>query len=141
MVVNTASADDLEGVKAIMDGMRKRKEKTGHRSLFIQTSGTGVFVDQAKGEYANDIVSTCLLGIGKIHHGSSDTFHLKKCLRSDLYRPQPDPEKPRRTRSALDRRDPIFGPTQRGRYRDQRSRRQGRFQELYHPPVNHLGTG
>jgi hypothetical protein len=57
IVINTASADDLEGTKAIMAGMRQRKEKTGHRSLFIQTSGTGVMIDNAKGEYPNEIVS------------------------------------------------------------------------------------
>lgn len=57
IIVNTASADDLEGVKALMAGMKKRKEKTGHRSFFIQTSGTGVMIDNAKGEYPNDIVS------------------------------------------------------------------------------------
>lgn len=57
IVVNAAGADDLEGVKALMKGMKQRKERTGHRSLFIQVSGTGVLTDDAKGEYANDIVS------------------------------------------------------------------------------------
>ncbi|WVR03510.1 hypothetical protein IAU60_000501 [Kwoniella sp. DSM 27419] len=60
VVVSTANADDLEGVKAILEGMKQRKEKTGHRSLLIHTSGTGVLVDKAKGDYPNDIIYTDL---------------------------------------------------------------------------------
>jgi len=57
IVVNTADADDLPATKALIEGMKQRKEKTKHRSLFIHTSGTGVFVDNAKGQYPSDTVS------------------------------------------------------------------------------------
>ncbi|OCF45228.1 NAD dependent epimerase/dehydratase [Kwoniella heveanensis CBS 569] len=60
VVVSTANADDLPGIKAIIEGMKLRKEKTGHRSLLIHTSGTGVLVDKAKGDYPNDIIYTDL---------------------------------------------------------------------------------
>jgi hypothetical protein len=56
VVVSTANADDLEGMNAMLKGMRKRKDKTGHRSLLIQTSGTGVLVDNAKGQYPGNKV-------------------------------------------------------------------------------------
>jgi hypothetical protein len=61
VIVNTANADALDSIKALMQGMKNRREKTGHRSLFIQTSGTGVMVDQAKGEYPTDVVSEIVL--------------------------------------------------------------------------------
>ena len=57
IVVHTADADDLDAIKAIIEGAKKRKAKTGHRTLLIHTSGTGVFVDNAKGHYPSDTVS------------------------------------------------------------------------------------
>lgn len=56
VVVSCANADDLAGMKAILEGMKKRKEKSGHRPLLIQTSGTGVLADDARGEYPTDTV-------------------------------------------------------------------------------------
>ncbi|WVQ93815.1 hypothetical protein IAU59_000893 [Kwoniella sp. CBS 9459] len=60
VVVSTANADDIESIKAILEGQKIRKEKTGHRPLLIHTSGTGVLVDKAKGDYPNDIIYTDL---------------------------------------------------------------------------------
>lgn len=57
IVLSTADADDLPAVQAMIKGMKARKQKTGHRSLFIHTSGTGVFADNAKGQYPSDTVS------------------------------------------------------------------------------------
>ena len=59
VVISTANCDDLNGVSAMLDGMKRRKVKTGQMSLLIHTSGTGSLVDNAKGMYAGDIVS-CL---------------------------------------------------------------------------------
>lgn len=56
VVMSCANADDLAGMKAILEGMKKRKEKSGHRPLLIQTSGTGVLTDDARGEYPTDTV-------------------------------------------------------------------------------------
>ncbi|WWC58287.1 uncharacterized protein I303_100825 [Kwoniella dejecticola CBS 10117] len=60
VTVHTADADHLEGVRAILKGQKARKEKTGHRPILIETSGTGVLVDKAKGEYPNDVIYTDL---------------------------------------------------------------------------------
>jgi uncharacterized protein YbjT (DUF2867 family) len=57
IVVHTAHADDLDAIKAIIAGAKNRKAKTGHRTLLIHTSGTGVFADNAKGQYPTDTVS------------------------------------------------------------------------------------
>ncbi|WRT63704.1 uncharacterized protein IL334_000627 [Kwoniella shivajii] len=60
ITIHTADADNLDGVKAILKGQKQRKDKTGHRPLLIETSGTGVLVDDAKGAYPNDIIYTDL---------------------------------------------------------------------------------
>ncbi|WWC66709.1 uncharacterized protein I206_100613 [Kwoniella pini CBS 10737] len=60
ITIHTADADNLKGVKAILKGQKLRKEKTGHRPILIETSGTGVLIDKAKGEYPNDIIYTDL---------------------------------------------------------------------------------
>ncbi|KAK4688022.1 hypothetical protein P7C73_g2097, partial [Tremellales sp. Uapishka_1] len=60
IVISTASADHLDGTKAIIEGMRIRKEKTGHRPLIIHTSGTGVLTDDARGMYPTEKIYTDL---------------------------------------------------------------------------------
>jgi len=57
IVINCANADDEAGIKALIEGMKIRRDKTGHRPLLIQTSGTGVLVDDAQGRYPSDRVS------------------------------------------------------------------------------------
>ena len=39
MVIQTADADDLPAMKAILTGMKRRKEKTGEVPILIHTSG------------------------------------------------------------------------------------------------------
>lgn len=56
IVINCANADDEDAIKAIIEGMKQRRDKTGHRPLLIQTSGTGVLVDDAQGRYPSDLV-------------------------------------------------------------------------------------
>lgn len=56
VVINCANADDEDAIKAIIEGMKLRRDKTGHRPLLIQTSGTGVLVDDAQGRYPSDLV-------------------------------------------------------------------------------------
>lgn len=56
IIVNTANADDLDCVKALLEGMKERKKRTTHRTLYLHTSGTGVFVDNAKGNHPSDLV-------------------------------------------------------------------------------------
>jgi uncharacterized protein YbjT (DUF2867 family) len=58
IIVNCANADDEAGIKALIEGMKQRRDKTGHRPLLIQTSGTGVLVDDAQGRYPSDRVSS-----------------------------------------------------------------------------------
>jgi hypothetical protein len=58
IVINCANADSEEGIKALIEGMKQRRDKTGHRPLLIQTSGTGVLVDDAQGNYPSDRVSS-----------------------------------------------------------------------------------
>ncbi|WWC85955.1 uncharacterized protein L201_000825 [Kwoniella dendrophila CBS 6074] len=60
VTIHTADADHLEGVKSILKGQKARKDKTGHRPILIETSGTGVLVDKAKGDYPNDVIYTDL---------------------------------------------------------------------------------
>jgi len=60
IVIGTADADDDDAMGAVIKGMKKRREKTGHRGLLIQTSGTGVLVDDAKGQYPGNKIYTDL---------------------------------------------------------------------------------
>jgi len=60
IVINCANADSEEGIKALIEGMKQRRDKTGHRPLLIQTSGTGVLVDDAQGRYPSDRIYTDL---------------------------------------------------------------------------------
>jgi hypothetical protein len=48
-------------------GMKKRREQSGHRPYLIHTSGTGVLVDNAKGNYPNDKV-----GASRAHRNRRD---------------------------------------------------------------------
>lgn len=57
ILVNCANADDEDAIKAILEGLKLRRNKTGHRPLLIQTSGTGVLVDDAQGRYPSDLAS------------------------------------------------------------------------------------
>ncbi|KAJ7785350.1 NAD(P)-binding protein [Mycena maculata] len=55
VVIATADCDDLGAAKATLEGLRKR-HTLGVVPIFINTSGTGVLSDDAKGMYAGTIV-------------------------------------------------------------------------------------
>ncbi|KDQ57352.1 hypothetical protein JAAARDRAFT_35980 [Jaapia argillacea MUCL 33604] len=56
VVFATADCDDLEAAKAILKGLKKRNETTGHVPILIHTSGTAVLCDNAAGMYASDTI-------------------------------------------------------------------------------------
>ncbi|KAI0043236.1 NAD-P-binding protein [Auriscalpium vulgare] len=51
-----ANADDLDAARAILRGLNARHAKTGQVPIYIHTSGTGVLIDNAKGEYASETI-------------------------------------------------------------------------------------
>ncbi|KAJ7020344.1 NAD(P)-binding protein [Mycena alexandri] len=55
VVIAAADCDDLGAAKATLAGLRKR-HASGVVPIFINTSGTGVISDQAKGAFASDLV-------------------------------------------------------------------------------------
>ncbi|OSD08792.1 NAD-P-binding protein [Trametes coccinea BRFM310] len=60
VVLNIADSDDLAAANAIMQGLKRRHEKTGVKPTLIHTSGTGFLVDDARGMFSTD----------KIYHDS-----------------------------------------------------------------------
>lgn len=54
VLFSMANSDDLDAVKAILSGLKKRHETTGETPILIHTSGTGVLNDDAKGMFATD---------------------------------------------------------------------------------------
>ncbi|CDO74491.1 hypothetical protein BN946_scf184979.g46 [Trametes cinnabarina] len=57
VVIHTAnSSDSIEAMEAILRGLKNRHENTGDLPHLIQTSGTGVFMDDARGEYASTTI-------------------------------------------------------------------------------------
>jgi nucleoside-diphosphate-sugar epimerase len=56
VVLNIADSDSVEAVKAILRGLKLRHDKTGEVPIFIHTSGTGVFMDDAAGLHDTDVV-------------------------------------------------------------------------------------
>ncbi|KAF7318826.1 hypothetical protein HMN09_00217900 [Mycena chlorophos] len=55
-VIATADCDDLVAAKATLAGLKKKFEATGVKPIFINTSGTGVLAEDAKGMFASDLV-------------------------------------------------------------------------------------
>jgi len=55
-VIAMADADNLEAARATLKGLEKRHKATGVVPSFIQTSGTGVLIDNAEGMYAYDTI-------------------------------------------------------------------------------------
>ncbi|KAG6867983.1 hypothetical protein C0993_008667, partial [Termitomyces sp. T159_Od127] len=56
VVINAANSDHPAGAKAIIEGLTKRKAKTGKTGIYIHSSGTGALTDDAKGEYKSEKV-------------------------------------------------------------------------------------
>lgn len=55
LTINTSSSDHLPSINAILSGIRQRVE-AGLPSTLIHTSGAGLFLDEAKGEYKSDVL-------------------------------------------------------------------------------------
>ncbi|WVQ77346.1 hypothetical protein IAR50_007030 [Cryptococcus sp. DSM 104548] len=60
VVVNCADFDDLEGMQAMLEGQKRRFEKTGEKGIVIHTSGTGALYDDARGDYPGKTIYTDL---------------------------------------------------------------------------------
>ncbi|KAI0663902.1 NAD-P-binding protein [Cubamyces menziesii] len=56
VVISVTDSDDISAIKAIMQGMKSRFDKTGIKPTLIHTSGTGFLTDDARGMYASDKV-------------------------------------------------------------------------------------
>ncbi|KAK3824294.1 MAG: hypothetical protein J3R72DRAFT_458268 [Linnemannia gamsii] len=58
IVINFADADHLSSVQAILRGLsqRPRREEGRRRPILIHTSGTGVLLDRALGQFASDTI-------------------------------------------------------------------------------------
>ncbi|KAL0572608.1 hypothetical protein V5O48_009352 [Marasmius crinis-equi] len=56
VVIATADCDDLVAAKLTLKGLKKRFEQTKKPPIFINTSGTGVLMDDAKGMYASKTI-------------------------------------------------------------------------------------
>ncbi|THU98280.1 NAD-binding protein [Dendrothele bispora CBS 962.96] len=56
MVIATADSDDLQAVEGTLLGLKGRFEETGEKPIFINTSGTGLLVDNAAGMYPGQVI-------------------------------------------------------------------------------------
>ncbi|KAL0562640.1 hypothetical protein V5O48_019444, partial [Marasmius crinis-equi] len=56
VVIAMADCDDLVAANLTLKGLRKRSKQTGKLPIFINTSGTGVLMDDAKGMYASKTI-------------------------------------------------------------------------------------
>ncbi|KDR76306.1 hypothetical protein GALMADRAFT_140021 [Galerina marginata CBS 339.88] len=56
IVFACADADAEDAAKAILRGTKQRYEKTGKAPSLIHTSGTGVLMDRAQGQFATDTI-------------------------------------------------------------------------------------
>ncbi|KAJ7091287.1 hypothetical protein C8R43DRAFT_1172096 [Mycena crocata] len=80
IVIDTANADFPKGGRAILDGLKARHARTGIRSIFIHSSGTGALTDNARGKFASekiyeDIDCTDIRSIPKTYvHRETDTM-------------------------------------------------------------------
>ncbi|KAJ7930872.1 hypothetical protein B0H13DRAFT_876111 [Mycena leptocephala] len=54
IVIDTANADFPKGCRAILDGLKARNVRTGIKSVFIHSSGTGALTDNAQGQFASE---------------------------------------------------------------------------------------
>ncbi|OSC98271.1 NAD-P-binding protein [Trametes coccinea BRFM310] len=75
VIIHTAdSADNVEAVKALLQGMKARHEKTGDLPHLIHTSGAGVFMQAAHNDSAS-IMKYSDGDVSKIHALPPTAFH------------------------------------------------------------------
>ncbi|KAE9408812.1 NAD(P)-binding protein [Gymnopus androsaceus JB14] len=56
VVIAMANCNDLDAATVILQGLKKRFEESGKPPIFINTSGTGVLIDDAAGMYATETI-------------------------------------------------------------------------------------
>ncbi|KAE9407774.1 NAD(P)-binding protein [Gymnopus androsaceus JB14] len=56
VVIATADCDDLDAAAGTLQGLKKRFEETGKQPIFINTSGTDVFRDDAAGMHTTETI-------------------------------------------------------------------------------------
>ncbi|KAK7690466.1 hypothetical protein QCA50_005564 [Cerrena zonata] len=56
VIFSTADADNIEAIRAMLRGAKKRHAKVDDTPIFIHTSGTGEFVDDARGNSVRDLI-------------------------------------------------------------------------------------
>ncbi|KAI0789836.1 hypothetical protein C8Q75DRAFT_762663 [Abortiporus biennis] len=56
IVFSCADSDDLDAIKAIFRGLKKRKASTGKTPLLIHTSGTAYLNDDARGLHTTEVI-------------------------------------------------------------------------------------
>ncbi|KAK7690469.1 hypothetical protein QCA50_005567 [Cerrena zonata] len=56
VIFDTADADNLEAIRAILHGTRKRHATVGDLPIYIHTSGTGELTDDARGNKTTDVI-------------------------------------------------------------------------------------
>ncbi|KAF5343332.1 hypothetical protein D9758_014193 [Tetrapyrgos nigripes] len=56
IVLSMANVDDVDAARATLSGLKKKFEKTGKKGVFINTSGTAVLADNARGEYPGETI-------------------------------------------------------------------------------------
>ncbi|EIW70594.1 hypothetical protein TREMEDRAFT_61098 [Tremella mesenterica DSM 1558] len=70
VVIETASADDVPGIQAIISGMRIYHQKHGQKVVFIHTSGTGALQTDDRGEIEGKDIYTDALNPEKVLPGT-----------------------------------------------------------------------
>ncbi|CZT14679.1 related to Weak similarity to Y.pseudotuberculosis CDP-3,6-dideoxy-D-glycero-L-glycero-4-hexulose-5-epimerase [Ramularia collo-cygni] len=55
VIIHTATADDMQSVQAVIDGIRQRVAQ-GTKTIYIHTSGTSFLSDDSKSEYSSETV-------------------------------------------------------------------------------------
>ncbi|KAF5350242.1 hypothetical protein D9758_007831 [Tetrapyrgos nigripes] len=56
VVIATADSDDVRAAEGALAGLKKRFEVTGEKPILINTSGTGLLTDGAKGMYTGKVI-------------------------------------------------------------------------------------
>ncbi|EJF64808.1 NAD(P)-binding protein [Dichomitus squalens LYAD-421 SS1] len=74
VVFHLADAGDEALLHAILNGLKKRHSKIGDLPILIHTSGTGVLIDDARGEYATDTIHSDI-NIEQLKSISPTSFH------------------------------------------------------------------
>ncbi|EDR01044.1 uncharacterized protein LACBIDRAFT_333595 [Laccaria bicolor S238N-H82] len=75
VVFSLADADALPGAKAILEGLKKRYERTGRVSKLIHTSGAAFVMDDARGLHGDHLIYSDLRDADAINALPDNKFH------------------------------------------------------------------